>query len=91
MKARSTRLQPSSIATGHVLVKAARSLDISLFGSSTLSDQALMPFPTAKIGPGESARSHTADEYILMDEIREGIGIFNRLFGKLLRKDPYSR
>ena len=46
------------------------------FGSPTLSDQALMPWPSLKIGPGDSARSHTADEYIYNDEIREAIQIY---------------
>ncbi|MBR9999990.1 MAG: M20 family metallo-hydrolase [Cyclobacteriaceae bacterium] len=85
--ARSTRLQSSSIHVDHILVKAALSLGISLFGSDTLSDQALMPFPTAKIGPGDSSRSHTADEFILADEIRDGIGIYIKLLDKLLKED----
>jgi acetylornithine deacetylase len=91
VKARSTRLQPSSIHPDHLLVKTARSMGIPLFGSATLSDQALMPFPSAKIGPGESARSHTADEYILLDEISEGIGIYIQLLDRLINKDPENR
>jgi len=84
VNARSTRLQSSSIDESHVLVKAARSLGLNTFGSGTLSDQALMPFPTAKIGPGDSARSHTADEFIRIDEIKEGIEIYTELIGKLI-------
>jgi acetylornithine deacetylase len=53
------------------------------FGSPTLSDQALMPFPSVKIGPGNSARSHTADEYIGLMEIREAIDVYVRLLDQL--------
>jgi acetylornithine deacetylase len=84
--ARSTRLNSSSIDRDHILVKTASDMGIPLFGSGTLSDQALMPFPTAKIGPGDSARSHTADEYIRIEEIREGIGIYKKLLNKILTK-----
>ena len=54
-----------------------------LFGSPTLSDQALMPFPSLKMGPGESARSHTADEYILSSEIEEAIEIYTQLLDEI--------
>ena len=70
---RSVRLQPSGIAPSHPIVKVADKLKIKKFGSPTLSDQALMPFPSVKIGPGDSARSHTADEFIYLQEIIEGI------------------
>jgi len=53
------------------------------FGSPTMSDQALMPFPTVKIGPGDSARSHSADEYIELPEIREAITLYVRLLDQL--------
>ena len=76
LKARSLRLNPSSIPADHPLVQAAKELAIPLFGSSTLSDQALLYCPTIKIGPGDSARSHTADEYITKQEILDGIGIY---------------
>jgi acetylornithine deacetylase len=85
VKPRSTRLQSSSIARDHLVVKTAQSMGIELFGSSTLSDQALMPFPTVKIGPGDSARSHTADEFIRLNEITEGIEIYNKLLEKLIK------
>ena len=49
------------------------------FGSPTLSDQALMPFPSLKMGPGKSARSHTADEFIFVKEIEEAIGMYLEL------------
>ena len=70
---RSTRLNPSSISTEHPLVKRLLTLGKVPFGSPTLSDQALMPFPSLKLGPGDSARSHSADEYICPMEIREAI------------------
>ena len=56
------------------------------FGSPTLSDQALMRFPSVKIGPGDSARSHSADEYIRLPEIREAIDIYVRLLDGLRLK-----
>ena len=82
--ARSTRLQPSTISGDHILVKTAKSLGINTFGSDTLSDQALMKFPTIKMGPGDSRRSHTADEYIYLNEIREGIEIYKRVLDKII-------
>jgi acetylornithine deacetylase len=76
---RSTRLRSSSINLDHPLVKAGLSLRRSHYGSPTTSDKALMPFPTLKIGPGDSARSHIADEFIYLDEIKEGIDIYIQL------------
>lgn len=76
---RSTRLSSSSIPLDHPLALAAVRLGGEPFGSPTLSDQALMPFPSLKMGPGESARSHTADEYVEVEEIRRAIGIYLRL------------
>lgn len=73
---RSTRLQPSSIPYDHPLLQRIVALGRQPFGSPTLSDQALMRFPSLKMGPGDSARSHTADEYIRPSEIREAIGIY---------------
>jgi acetylornithine deacetylase len=70
---RSLRLNPSGIPEDHPLVQAGIALGMSTYGSPTLSDQALCPFPTVKIGPGDSARSHTADEYIRVGEVEEGI------------------
>lgn len=70
---RSTRLTPSGISVEHPLVKRLITLGKQPFGSPTLSDQALMSFPSLKLGPGDSARSHTADEYITTMEIREAI------------------
>lgn len=79
LKARSFRLNSSRLAEDHPVVKKGKSLGLTTFGSPTLSDQALMPFPTLKIGPGDSARSHTADEYIRLSEISQGIDIYIKL------------
>ncbi len=76
---RSTRLQPSGVDSDHVLVKAAEALKIETYGSPTLSDQALMAFPTIKMGPGKSERSHTADEYIWLQEIYAGIDTYVKM------------
>ncbi len=84
VNARSTRLQPSSISKNHILVRTACDLGLSVFGSNTLSDQALMSFPTVKIGPGDSKRSHTADEFIFVNEINEGINTYIKLFERLI-------
>lgn len=70
---RSLRMRSSSIAIDHPLVQSGLRLGRSCYGSPTTSDKALMPFPALKTGPGDSARSHTADEYIYLDEIRGGI------------------
>ena len=69
-------IRPSGISEQHPIVRRLVIAGRKPFGSPTLSDQALMPFPSLKIGPGESARSHTADEYITYDEIREAIQIY---------------
>lgn len=81
--ARSFRMNSSGIPLDHPLVKAGLKLRMSYYGSPTTSDQAIMKgFPTLKLGPGDSARSHTADEYIHVHEIEEGIEkYFNLLNG----------
>jgi len=76
---RSTRLQPSGIPVDHPLLKCILALGRQPFGSPTLSDQALMRFPSLKIGPGQSSRSHTADEYIRTDEIREALQLYYKI------------
>ncbi len=73
VKARSFRLHSSGIPMEHPLVKRCISLGMKPFGSPTLSDQALMPFDSIKLGPGNSARSHSADEFILIEEINDAI------------------
>ena len=77
--ARSLRLNPSGISMDHPLVKAGEKLGLDAYGSPTLSDQALLPFPTLKLGPGDSARSHTPDEYIEISEIEAGIDTYIKL------------
>lgn len=84
VKPRSTRLRSTSIATDHPLVKAGTALGRTYYGSPTTSDKALMPFPSLKMGPGDSARSHTADEYIYMDEIYKGIELYIQLLNKIV-------
>lgn len=71
--ARSTRLNASGIDVQHPLVQMAMAMGKKPFGSPTLSDQALMPFPSFKMGPGDSARSHTADEFICRHEVEAAI------------------
>ena len=73
LRAHSTRLNPSSISWEHPFVKRILMLGKRPYGSPTLSDQSLIPYPSLKMGPGESSRSHTADEYITTDEIRDAI------------------
>ena len=70
---RSLRLRSSGIAMDHRIFSVAQNLGISTFGSATLSDQALLPYPSIKIGPGDTLRSHSADEYIYISEIENGI------------------
>ncbi len=80
---RSFRLNSSGIDMEHPLIQRAMMIGKKTFGSPTLSDQALMWFTSVKIGPGDSARSHTADEFIYLDEIREGIEIYIKLLDNL--------
>jgi acetylornithine deacetylase len=82
-KPRTTRMKSTSISMDHPLVKAGIALGRGYFGSPTTSDKALMPFPALKMGPGDSARSHTADEYIFIEEIRNGIKLYIDLLNKL--------
>jgi len=79
VKERSTRLIGSFISLEHPFVRKCISLGCKAFGSPTLSNQALCNFPTVKLGPGDSARSHTADEYILEKEIEEGATLYVKL------------
>ena len=81
--ARSTRLNSSQTSIKNPFIQRAVMLGKQPFGSPTLSDQALMPFPSVKIGPGDSARSHGADEFIRPSEIREAIDVFVKLLDRL--------
>ncbi len=83
-KPRTTRMKSTSIPLDHILVKAGIKLGKGYYGSPTTSDKALMPFPTLKMGPGDSARSHTADEFIYLSEIEEGIGTYIKLVEQIL-------
>ena len=84
IRARSFRLRSSSIALDHPFIKAGIELGKKYYGSPTTSDKALMTFPALKMGPGDSARSHTADEYIYIDEIKKGIELYIQLLDKIL-------
>jgi len=81
---RSTRLRSTSIPLNHPLVVSGMNLGLTCYGSPTTSDKALMPFPSLKMGPGDSARSHTANEYIYTREISEGIDLYIKLLDQLL-------
>ncbi len=87
VKPRSTRLNPSGINQEHAIVQAGKRLGVKTYGSPTLSDQALMPFPSVKIGPGDSARSHTADEFVYTNEIKEGIKLYIELLSNVILKE----
>ena len=76
-------MRSSIIPPEHPLVRAGLSLGRTLYGSPTTSDKALMPFPALKMGPGDSARSHTADEFIFLNEIAEGISLYIKLLETL--------
>ncbi len=84
-KPRTTRMKSTSITLDHPLVQAGMELGRGYYGSPTTSDKALMPFPTLKMGPGDSARSHTPDEYIYLSEIKEGIETYIKLVTKVAR------
>jgi acetylornithine deacetylase len=81
---RSIRLNASSIPITHPIVQQGIRLGRAYYASPTTSDQALMPFDSIKIGPGDSARSHTADEYIYLDEVKEGIDLYIKLLDGLI-------
>ncbi|SFR39006.1 acetylornithine deacetylase [Robiginitalea myxolifaciens] len=85
LKPRSLRLNSSSIPADHALVKAGLSLGRSTYGSPTLSDQAALSCDSLKLGPGDSTRSHSADEFIYLYEIEEGIALYVQILEKFLR------
>ncbi|HXH99247.1 MAG TPA: M20 family metallo-hydrolase [Sphingobacteriaceae bacterium] len=83
---RSVRLKPSSIDKNHPIVQAGSvALGRKTYGSPTTSDQALLDIPSLKIGPGDSARSHMADEFIYIDEIKQGIDLYIKILGEILK------
>ncbi len=79
VKARSIRLKPSSIDRNHPIVQSGIALGRETYGSPTTSDQSLLDISSVKVGPGDSARSHTADEFIYVDEIKEGIELYVKM------------
>lgn len=83
VKERSTRLNSSHIDLSHPVVQRGISLGLEPFGSPTTSNQAVLHFTTLKIGPGQSSRSHTADEFIKIEEITSSIGVFVSLLDGL--------
>jgi acetylornithine deacetylase len=84
VKARSMRMRATRIEVDHPIVKAGIELGKKRYGSPTSSDKALMPFPVLKCGPGDSARSHTADEFIYLNEIKEGIETYILMLNKVV-------
>lgn len=85
VKPRSIRLKPSSIPKDHAIVKAGITLGRSTYGSPTTSDQSLLDIPSIKLGPGDSGRSHMADEFIYVEEIKEGIELYIQMLDQLVR------
>jgi acetylornithine deacetylase len=81
---RSVRLRSSSIALAHPIVQAGIALGRDTYGSPTMSDQALLNCPSLKMGPGQSARSHTADEFIYLHEIEQAIEQYIQMLGVVL-------
>jgi len=81
---RSIRLKPSSIDREHPIVQAGIALGRTTYGSPTTSDQSLLDIQSIKVGPGDSARSHTADEFVYVDEIKEGIELYVKMLERLV-------
>ncbi|MDO5615770.1 MAG: acetylornithine deacetylase, partial [Cruoricaptor ignavus] len=81
---KSLRLNSSKINLDHPIVLAAKKEKCQLYGSPTISDQALIPFNSVKIGIGESKRSHTADEFIFVEELENGIEKYIAILNHLL-------
>ena len=81
---RSLRLKPSKIDKCHPIVQAGIALGRTTYGSPTTSDQALLDIPSLKIGPGDSARSHMADEFVYVDEIGEGIELYIKMLEQII-------
>ncbi len=86
LKERSLRLNSSSIHKDHDLVRAGITLGLKTYGSPTLSDQAALSCQSVKLGPGDSTRSHSADEFIYIREIEEGINLYISLLDEFLLK-----
>jgi len=82
--ARSTRLKPSSIDKNHPIVQSGIKLGRTTYGSPTTSDQSLLDIPSIKVGPGDSARSHSSDEFVYVNEIKEGIDLYIRMLEEIM-------
>ena len=82
---RSLRLMSSSIPEDHPVVLAGKALGRTCYGSPTMSDPAFLRVPSLKMGVGHSSRSHIADEYVYLHEIKEGIALYIALIGRLVR------
>lgn len=83
VKARSFNLNSSRIDAEHPIIRKAVSMGLVPYGSPTLSDQAILDIPSFKLGPGDSARSHTADEYITMEELEQAVPLYLKLLDGL--------
>ncbi|WP_417358758.1 peptidase dimerization domain-containing protein, partial [Flavobacterium sp.] len=84
VKPRSMHLNSSSIAKEHALVQAGVALGRTTYGSPTLSDQSVLSCQSLKLGPGLSLRSHSADEFIYINEIKEGIELYIKILSQFL-------
>ncbi len=84
VKARSLHLNATAILEEHCFVQAGKGLGRLIYGSPTTSDKALMPFPAVKVGPGNSKRSHSSDEFIFIDEINNGIELYIKMLSKII-------
>jgi acetylornithine deacetylase len=83
--ARSTRIRATSIAVDHPIVKAGIAMGKTVFGSPTTSDKALIPLPTLKVGDGFSGQSHSADEFVLLKDLEEGVLFYIELLGRVVK------
>jgi len=81
---RSLRLNSSAIPKNHPIVEAGIKLGRETYGSPTLSDQAVLSCPSLKLGPGQSLRSHTANEFIYINEIKEGVDLYIKILNEIL-------
>lgn len=84
VKPRSIRLKPSKIDKDHPIVQAGIALGRTTYGSPTTSDQSLLDIQSIKVGPGDSARSHTADEFVYVDEIHEGVELYVKMLEQIV-------
>jgi len=84
VKERSLRNHPSSISLDHPIVQSGQKLGRKIYGSPTMSDQTALTCPSLKLGPGESLRSHTADEFIYVSEVEEGIELYTKLLNEII-------